>query len=193
MNSFSDNLMTTPNILTGIRFAIAPILLLLAWNGYPRVFLVVLMLSFLTDVLDGYLARSLGQETQLGSMLDTWADVVIYITMPISAWWLWPEIMRQEAPFVVLAVMSFVLPAVVGIVKFGSFTHYHTWGVKIAAICVGTSVTIAFAGGPTWPFRLATPICILAALEQMAITFVLSKSRSNVRSLWHVLKEIRGN
>ena len=193
MSTPKDSLMSLPNLLTGIRFVVAPILLLFAWKGYPRAYLIVLMFSFLTDVLDGYVARLLKQESQLGSMLDTWADVVIYIAIPISAWWLWPEIMREQAPFIALVVMSYVLPAIVGILKFGSFTHYHTWGVKIAAVCVGTTVMLMFAGGPAWPFRLATPICVLAAIEQMAITFVLSRSRSNVRTLWHVLRELRGS
>jgi CDP-diacylglycerol--glycerol-3-phosphate 3-phosphatidyltransferase len=48
-----------------------------------------------------------------------------------------------------------------------------------------------FAGGPAWPFRLATLICILAALENIAITVVLPDLRSNIRSLWHVLREVR--
>ena len=52
------------------------LLLGLAWHGYPRAYVVVLLLSFVSDALDGSLARR-SPGIELGSMLDTAADVVI--------------------------------------------------------------------------------------------------------------------
>ncbi len=186
----SQRIMSLPNLLSCFRFVAAPLLLLLAWHGYPRAYIVVLVLSFMSDVLDGFLARWFHQESALGSMLDTMADVVIYITIPISAWWLWPALMRQEAPFVLLVIASYSAPALVGFLKFRALTSYHTWAVKLAALTAGGAALLMFAGGPTWPFRMATPICVLAAIEQIAITLVLPSSSSDVRSLWHVLREL---
>ncbi|MGH8479934.1 MAG: CDP-alcohol phosphatidyltransferase family protein [Gammaproteobacteria bacterium] len=179
-----------PNLLSCFRFLAAPLLLYLAWHGYPRAYVAVLVLSFVSDALDGFLARWFHQESELGSMLDTAADVVIYITIPISAWWLWPELLRQEAPFVILVIASYSVPALFGLLKFRALTSYHTWAVKLAAAAAGGAALVMFAGGPTWPFRLATPLCVLAALEQIAITLVLPESWSDVRSLWHVLRQL---
>ncbi|MGQ0594344.1 MAG: CDP-alcohol phosphatidyltransferase family protein [Gammaproteobacteria bacterium] len=179
-----------PNLLSCFRFIAAPWLLYLAWNGYPRAYVAVLVLSFLSDALDGFLARWFHQESELGAMLDTAADVIIYITIPVSAWWLWPALLRQEAPFVALVIASYSVPALVGLLKFRSLTSYHTWAVKVAAAAAGGAALVMFAGGPTWPFRLATPLCVLAALEQIAITLVLPESWSDVRSLWHVLRQL---
>jgi CDP-diacylglycerol--glycerol-3-phosphate 3-phosphatidyltransferase len=53
---------------------------------------------------------------------------------------------------------------------------------------MGLSLYVLFLGGPAWPFRLAAVICILAALEEIALTLLLSESESNVRSIWDVLK-----
>ncbi len=186
----ANRITSLPNLLSCFRFVAAPLLLWLAWQGYPRVYIVVLVLSFLSDALDGFLARWFHQESALGSLLDTMADVVIYVTIPISAWWLWPELLRQEAPFVVLVIASYSVPALVGFVKFRALTSYHTWAVKVAAAAAGGAALLMFAGGPTWPFRLATPLCVLAALEQIAITLVLPASSSDVRSLWHVLRQL---
>ena len=169
-----------PNLLSCFRFIAAPLLLGLGWHGYPRAYVAVLLLSFVSDALDGFLARWFHQESELGSMLDTAADVVIYITIPISAWWLWPELLRQEAPFVTLVIASYSVPALFGLLKFRSLTSYHTWAVKLAAAAAGGTALVMFAGGPTWPFRLATPLCVPAALEQIAITLVLPESWSDV-------------
>ncbi len=180
--------LTLPNMLTGFRFIAAPVLLWLAWHGYGIAFMILLAIAFLTDLLDGFAARLTGQVSPFGATLDSWADVVIYLTIALGCWWLWPEIVYRELVFVGLIVASCLLPALAGFSKFGRFTSYHTWGVKIAAASMGLTLYVLFLGGPVWPFRLAAVICILAALEEIALTLLLSEPESNVRSVLDVLK-----
>lgn len=180
--------LTLPNMLTGFRFVAAPGLLWLAWHGYGIAFMGLLAIAFLTDLLDGMVARLTGQVSQFGATLDSWADVITYLTIAAACWWLWPDIVRRELFFVGLIVASCLLPAIAGFSKFGQFTSYHTWGVKLAAALMGLTLYILFLGGPVWPFRLAAVICILAAIEEIALTLLLSEPESNVRSVWDVLK-----
>jgi CDP-diacylglycerol--glycerol-3-phosphate 3-phosphatidyltransferase len=56
---------------------------------------------------------------------------------------------------------------------------------------MGSSLYILFFGGPAWPFRLAAVICILAAIEEIIITLLLPEPESNLRSVWHVLKNLQ--
>jgi hypothetical protein len=70
-------------------------------------------------------------------------------------------------------------------------TSYHTWGVKLAALVVGSSAMVLFAGGPAWLFHLAVPVSVLAAVEEIVITLVLREPQANVRSLWHVRHALR--
>ncbi len=192
MNSMPSKL-TLPNLLTGFRFVAAPILLWLAWNGHGVAFMVLLALAFLTDMLDGMVARLTGQVTPFGATLDSWADVIIYLTIALCCWWLWPEVVRREALYVGLIVASCLLPALAGILKFGRFTSYHTWGVKIAAASMGLTLYVLFLDGPTWPFRIAAAICTLAAIEEIIITLLLPEPESNLRSVWDVLKRSTRN
>ena len=180
--------LTLPNMLTGFRFIAAPVLLWLAWQGHGIAFMILLAVAFLTDLLDGLAARLTGQVSPFGATLDSWADVIIYLTIAIGCWWLWPDVVYRELVFVGLIVASCLLPAFAGFSKFGRFTSYHTWGVKIAAASMGLTLYVLFLGGPVWPFRLAAVICILAALEEIALTLLLSEPESNVRSVWDVLK-----
>lgn len=180
--------LTLPNIVSSIRFITAPIMLWLAWHGYGVAFMVVLAFAFLTDVLDGLAARLTGQISQFGAMLDTWGDMVTYMTIGFGSWWLWPEIVHREDIYLYIIVACFLIPALYATIKFNTYVSYHTWGVKVAAAAIGLSLYPLFLGGPAWPFRIAVFIYIIAALEEVAITFTLSKSRSNVRSIWHVLQ-----
>lgn len=177
-----------PNLLTGFRFVASPVLLWLARYDYAIAFMSLLAVAFLSDVLDGIAARLMDQESQFGAILDSWADVINYLTIAIGCWWIWPEIVIHEILFVAIVLISCLLPALVGYIKFGHFTSYHTWGVKVAAISMGVSLYILFLGGPVWPFHLAAILCSGSALEEIGLTLLLNESRSNVRSIWHVLK-----
>jgi phosphatidylglycerophosphate synthase len=181
--------MQIPNLISLLRLATGPILLGLAWNRYARTVLVVLVVSFASDILDGYLARRLGQTSDLGARLDSVADFTIYLTIPLVGWWLWPDLIRREAPYFIAVMASTILPPIVGYCKFRTCTSYHTWAAKLAAFSVGSSVILLFAGWLPWLFRLATPVSVYAALEEIAITLVLPKSRSNVRSFWHIVRK----
>lgn len=187
MNNTPSKL-TLPNLLTGFRFVAAPVLLWLSWYGYPIAFMGLLAIAFVTDLLDGVVARLTGQVTQFGAILDSWADVITYLTIALCCWWLWPDVVNREILYVGLIVASCLLPALAGMLKFGRFTSYHTWGVKIAAAAMGLTLYVLFLGGPPWPFRAAAVICILAATEEIVITWLLPEPESNLRSVWDVVK-----
>jgi len=118
MNNATSKL-TLPNLLTGFRFVAAPVLLWLAWHGHGIAFMGLLAITFLTDMLDGMAARLTGQVTQFGATLDSWADVITYLTIALCCWWLWPDVVSKELLYVGLIVASCLLPALAGMLKFG--------------------------------------------------------------------------
>jgi CDP-diacylglycerol--glycerol-3-phosphate 3-phosphatidyltransferase len=74
---------TIPNLLTGLRIALIPVIVVLFYLPYHwsdmasgLLFAVV----GITDAFDGYLARKLGQVSPLGAFLDPVADKLIVVT-----------------------------------------------------------------------------------------------------------------
>ena len=182
-----------PNLLSYVRLSFVPVLLWLAWSGYSRSFFLCLMVSLLTDAADGYLARRLNQITNLGAKLDSWADLSTQLSLPFCGWWLRPDVVRQEAPFLVAGILFYFAAIMVGFIKFRRLTSYHTWGGKLSAIAVAAAAIVFFANGPGWPLRIAMPIVVLACLEEIAITAILPDRRANVPSFWHALQIRREN
>jgi CDP-diacylglycerol--glycerol-3-phosphate 3-phosphatidyltransferase len=69
--------MNLPNTLTLLRLALIPVFVLLFYLPFKWVNLactVVFTVAALTDLLDGYLARRLGQTSAFGAFLDPVAD-----------------------------------------------------------------------------------------------------------------------
>jgi len=177
-----------PNLVSLIRILIAPILFYLALHNMQFWFMALLLFSGFTDVLDGFLARSLNQVTKLGSLLDSWGDFTIYSSMAICAWILWPDIVLQEMTYFVLIVCSFCVPVLAGLLKFKTLTSYHTWSVKFAVVCMFFAYILLFSGFAEWPFRAAAFICLYAGLEEIMITLLMQHPRRDIRSIWSVIK-----
>jgi cardiolipin synthase len=86
---------TLPNLVSMLRLAGVPLFLWLVLGPEADLLaLGVLMLSGITDFLDGYLARRLGQTSRLGEVLDPVADrlyilaVVVGLALrDIIPWW----------------------------------------------------------------------------------------------------------
>ncbi len=193
MSHAKEQIVNLPNLVSLIRILMAPVLLYFAVMQQPNWFMGTLLFAVFTDVLDGFLARTLKQITTMGSHLDSWGDFVIYSTMAVCAWILWPDILQRELLYFSLIVLSFTLPAVVGYIKFQHFTSYHTWSVKLAVFITVVSYVLLFTGLLDWPFRVAAAFCLYAGIEEIAITLLVQRQYVDVRSLWQVLKYNREN
>ncbi|GAA4749928.1 CDP-alcohol phosphatidyltransferase family protein [Gordonia alkaliphila] len=92
----ADTLWTVPNALSLMRLALIPVFVwLLMGADSPGWALAILIVSGLSDWLDGKLARWLDQSSKIGALLDPAADRLYVIVIPICfglkgyvPWWI---------------------------------------------------------------------------------------------------------
>ena len=181
------NIYSIPNLLSFLRLGLVPVLVGLAYTSKPMVFLWVLAVALLSDVLDGYLARKLNQASELGARLDSWGDVLTYGCMIFGLHQLWPEIFTAQADYLLAAVVFFTLPVAIALSKFGSYPSYHTWGAKLAALLIAPAYYLLILGDSDSFFRMVIIFNALVAAEEVVITLILSRPRSNVDSVFSLL------
>ena len=111
----SSRFLTLPNVLSMIRLAGVPVFLWAIVSERDSLAVIVLMLSGLTDYLDGKIARTFQMESRLGQMLDPLADrLYIFTTLVGLAWrdiiplWLLVVLVSRE---VVMTLMLLYLRA----------------------------------------------------------------------------------
>jgi len=119
-----------PNILSCIRILLIPLFVFLALNGREAAAGAVLIVSGITDMLDGYLARRFNWITQLGKVLDPIADkltqISVYIVLII--------VLRQYWILFSLMILKDLLMLVLGydLIKKGVKLEGAKWFGKIA-------------------------------------------------------------
>jgi cardiolipin synthase len=118
----SSRIFTVPNQLTFLRLGFLPFFIISIHYRRYDLALAVLIISGLTDALDGLLARSLNQRTALGAYLDPIADklllsssfVVLALNRKIS-WWLATLVLSRD---IILLTSAAVILVVSGYRKF---------------------------------------------------------------------------
>jgi cardiolipin synthase len=73
--------LTAANQLTILRMLLIPAFVILLMYGYRGWALIIFLTAAATDMLDGLIARSTGQNTELGAWLDPMADKLLLVTM----------------------------------------------------------------------------------------------------------------
>ena len=106
--------MNIPNFLTLLRILLVPVTVIFLMQGAFKKALIVLVISGITDALDGFLARVLKQQTVLGAYLDPIADkallascfVTLSIKSVIPGWFTVIVISRDLIILIGIAIMS---------------------------------------------------------------------------------------
>jgi len=181
-------ILTWPNRITLARLLVAPVLIVLGQYGQYGAFLILLAILLLSDMLDGYLARRLHQQTDLGTQLDTVGDVAMCVTVLIGGWFLWPEIITAEAPFFLATLGLLMVSGLTALIKFRRLPSYHTWTAKISTALLGAGVWLLFADLTPWIFRVAVGFLAASAIEETAITLISPKWHPNIPTIFHARK-----
>jgi phosphatidylglycerophosphate synthase len=151
-------------------------------------FLVLFGIGLLSDLLDGVLARRLGLESDFGARLDQWGDFALWVSFAVGAIWLWPEIVRREAPYAAVGITCLLLPTAVAYAKYRSVPGYHTLLAKLTSVLMGIAVPLLLLFDFAWPFRVAALSLVLSAADEIAITCLFPECRHDVPSVLHALR-----
>jgi len=129
-----------PNILTIIRIVLVPFAVVYAVRGEMITAVIIYIAACATDVLDGFIARMFNQVTDIGKLLDPFADKLMIITMVITF-----TIMKLFPLFVLLVVAIKELLMIAGgafLLKKNIVVFANIFG-KVSAL--GTHLSIGFA------------------------------------------------
>lgn len=155
-----------PNQLTMFRIAVAPIILFLYPMGIHSLKIlcaVLFTLACITDILDGYIARTYQVESKLGALIDPLADKILtgvglLLIAHSGAVWVWMAglILARE-----LGIMGLRLVAT----QEGIVIRVNAFG-KAKAIALDFAIGCLLVNYPLFglPFKEFGMICIWVAL-----------------------------
>jgi CDP-diacylglycerol---glycerol-3-phosphate 3-phosphatidyltransferase len=178
-----------PWLLVGLRFTIAPLLLLIALNGSPGIgFLLGYIIAFLSDIFDGIIARKLNVSTVKLRQADSWADMSLYLCIAVSAWLVYPAVIIAFRIPLMVAIAFQLLLFTISLIKFGKFPSFHTYTAKAWGISLFVAVVGLFGYGWAGALWGAIGLCIVNSVEEIIMTLILPEWKHDVLSIVHALR-----
>ncbi len=179
-----------PNALSLYRLLVFPVILLLALTGREQAFAILIIISLITDVLDGMLARMLKQQTDFGARLDSIADFGTYFLVFLGVFLFKRDDFAPHILSFSIFIALLLTALALSLIKFGGFPSLHLYSWKIGGYIQGIFFVILFGYDFYTPFYyFMITWGILAFLEHIIIQLIIPEMRSNAKGLYWVLKE----
>lgn len=170
------SIFTVPNLMSVFRISlIAPFVIFMKKESYIAAG-IVLILSGITDALDGFIARKFKMVTDLGKVLDPVADKLTIIAVMLC----FAAKFKEIVPFVIILILKEASMFVAGafLLKKCKRPIAARWYGKLATIVFYISVITVVSLKAIWNF------------ENMCLTFLLM-SVTSVLMIFALLRYLR--
>jgi CDP-diacylglycerol--glycerol-3-phosphate 3-phosphatidyltransferase len=183
------------NAITVYRLLAAFFLLYLVVAGYQATFKWMLAISFVTDAIDGFLARRWNVVTEVGSRLDSIADDLTVLMGIIAMCVFHSDFVGDQLPLIVLLTAMYLLQLLLAFIRYRRPTSFHTYLAKAAAFMQGLFlVLLFFLPEPVVNlFYVAAAITFLDLSEEIILVLLLPKWQSDVKGLYWIKKAQKEN
>lgn len=156
-----ESILTVPNLLTLVRFALIPLILYLycVRENYPAAAAVV-VLSGLTDIADGMIARKCNMTSDFGKLMDPVADKLTQGAMIVSMLGRYGWMVYLLGLFLVKEGIQGVYVAICA--KSTGEVNSSCWYGKVSTVTLYSVMFVLFLF-PGIPEKAAMLLCLLCA------------------------------
>ncbi len=164
----SKKVFTIPNILSMMRIALVPIIVWTYFNqsidNHYLIALILVFVSAVTDVLDGFIARRFNMITDVGKILDPIADKLTQFVVVFCLACKNPIMFAVAA--IIFAKELLTLIGAVLFVKRGNETPYARWWGKLTTVVLYATMLMYILSDvidyvlPDWLCVTAVSLCI---------------------------------
>lgn len=178
------------NAISFFRVLAFPVLLVLLWQKNLEVFKWLILASFLTDALDGFLARKFKVISILGSRLDSLGDDLTVFASFLGVIVFRGDFLWEEWILIALMWALFFLQLGFAMARYQKPTSFHTYGAKLATVFQGLFLcSLFFLDYTLYSLFYATVVVTcLELIEEIIMVGVLPSWRSDIRGLYWALK-----
>ena len=174
------------------RVAASPFLLLLIGLGQRELFSWFLLLSYSTDMIDGFLARRLKITSSRGSQLDSLGDQITLGVAFMGLLVFEHEFILENYRIILIPFFLYFIQMLLAFRKYGKATAFHTYLAKLSAITQGVFILWFLFFSPVyWLFYLMIVLGIIETVEEIILIAMYPKWVAGVKGVYWALRDRR--
>lgn len=174
------------------RIFAVPFLLVLIWLDLQTVFTWLLLISYSTDAIDGYLARKLKITSPRGSQLDSFGDQLTLAVGIVGLYYFETDFITTNLLLIGIAFIPYFVQMLLAYTKYGKATAFHTYLAKLSAILQGVFILWSLFFTPEYSlFYIMIVISLLETFEEITLIFMYDEWASDVKGIYWALRDKR--
>lgn len=174
------------------RIIAAPFLLLLIYLDLRLIFTWLLLISYSTDAIDGYLARSLKITSPRGSQLDSIGDQITLIIGLLGLFYFETNFIKANLDLIIIAFIPYIVQMILAYLKYGKATAFHTYLAKLSAILQSLFILWSLFFMPNYSlFYIMIVIGLIETIEEITLIFMYDNWASDVKGVFWAIRDIR--
>ena len=185
-----ENIINVPNAISFYRLVMFPVIMILALLGYEQSFVILISINLVSDIVDGFIARTFKLVTRFGAALDNLADIGTYILVIYGLFaFRWPDI-QPHAWLLCLFLSIFILSYLVAFFRLGKIPGLHLYSAVTAGYLQGTFFFVLFVWGfNLWFYYLALGWGVIAYIEKIIVLLIIDDVKPGIKGLYWLLKK----
>lgn len=174
------------------RVVVAPFLIALIWFDQRLIFTWLLLISYSTDAIDGYLARKLEITSPRGSQLDSFGDQITLMVGLIGLYIFETEFITSNLTLILIAFAPYFVQMLIAYLKYGKATAFHTYLAKLSAVIQSAFILYSLFFYPEYAlFYIMIVIGLLETFEEITLIFMYKNWASDVKGIYWALRDKR--
>ena len=174
------------------RVVAAPFLVLLLWLDKRHFFAWLLLISYLTDAIDGYLARKLKIASPRGSQLDSFGDQITLVVGLIGLLVFENEFIKKNILLIGVAFVPYIIQMGIAYYKYGKATAFHTYLAKLSAIIQSVFILYSLFFAPNYTlFYIMIGFGLLETFEEITLIYMYDTWASDVKGIYWAFRDKR--
>ena len=171
------------------RIFAAPFLLILLWFEEREFFTWFLLISYSTDMIDGFLARKLKITSPRGSQLDSIGDQITFTIGLVGLFIFETGFIKENYRIILIAFSPYIIQMILAYRKYGKATAFHTYLAKLSALVQGVFILWVLFFSPLYGLFYAMLILgLLETIEEITLIFMYEEWASDIKGVYWALK-----
>ena len=150
---------------------------------FSLLFWILYIVCGISDILDGFIARSMKQESEFGAKLDSIADIIFISSVTIV---LIPIIKIHYFVWICVVVVIFIrtLSYLIGLKKFCTFTSLHTYANKLTGLLLFVIPVFYVIFNFNITAIIVSISAVLSSIEELIIIISTKELNENCKSIF---------
>ena len=175
VHSAINELKSVPNMITSLRFILAPFLLYFSYIQELFVFTILFYVCGISDYIDGPIARRYKLTSELGSFLDSLADELLLLFGLIFIYLLKPGILVNNIPLFVVFLIIYMVERVLFFVLHKGKIRLHLYSGKTFARAYYIFLPVMFYLNNYKPFMYLILLLGIMTLIEHSLIYIKYK------------------